>query len=84
MQKKANLKNEGNGIISLPCFLSVKDERVGFMFVLPLYLGYLVLVKKTITPGDFVASFNSAYSIAISINFPNSFKKNKKQPLLNR
>ena len=44
-------------------------QIVGFMFVLPLYLGYLVLIKKTITPGDFVASFNSAYSIAISINF---------------
>ena len=28
MQKKANLKNEGNGILSLPCFLSVKYERI--------------------------------------------------------
>ncbi len=41
----------------------------GFMFVLPLYLGYCVLVKKSLTAGDFVAAFNGAYSIAVSINF---------------
>ena len=41
----------------------------GFMFVLPLYLGYCVMVKNSITPGDFVAAFNGAYSIAVSINF---------------
>ncbi len=41
----------------------------GFMFVLPLYLGYCVLVKKTLSAGDFVAAFNGAYSIAVSINF---------------
>lgn len=44
-------------------------QILGFMFVLPLYLGYLVLVKKSISSGDFVASFNGAYSIAMSINF---------------
>lgn len=44
-------------------------QILGFMFVLPLYLGYLVLVKHSITSGDFVASFNGAYSIAMSINF---------------
>lgn len=41
----------------------------GFMFVLPLYLGYCVLVKKSLSAGDFVAAFNGAYSIAVSINF---------------
>ncbi len=44
-------------------------QILGFMFVLPLYLGYCVLVKETLTTGDFVAAFNGAYSIAISINF---------------
>lgn len=41
----------------------------GFMAVLPAYLGYCVLVKKTLSAGDFVATFNGAYSIAMSINF---------------
>lgn len=41
----------------------------GFMFVLPLYLGYCVLVKESLSPGDFVAAFNGAASIASSINF---------------
>ncbi len=44
-------------------------QILGFMFVLPLYLGYCVLVKESITPGDFVAAFNGAHSIAVSINF---------------
>ncbi len=41
----------------------------GFMAVLPAYLGYCVLVKKSLSAGDFVATFNGAYSIAMSINF---------------
>ncbi len=44
-------------------------QILGFMFVLPLYLGYCVLVKESLSPGDFVAAFNGAHSIAISINF---------------
>lgn len=44
-------------------------QIVGFMFVLPLYLGYCVLVRETLSPGDFVAAFNGAYSIAVSVNF---------------
>lgn len=44
-------------------------QVVGFMFVLPLYLGYCVLVKESLGAGDFVAAFNGAYSIAASINF---------------
>ena len=41
----------------------------GFMFVLPLYLGYCVLVKESLSAGEFVAAFNGAFSIASSINF---------------
>ena len=41
----------------------------GFMFVLPLYLGYCVLIKNSLSPGEFVAAFNGAFSIASSINF---------------
>ncbi len=44
-------------------------QLFGFMFILPMYLGYCVLVKKTLSPGDFVATFNGAYSIAMSMNF---------------
>ena len=44
-------------------------QDLGFMFALPLYLGYCVLVKKSLGAGDFVAAFNGAYSIAASINF---------------
>ncbi len=44
-------------------------QILGFMFVLPLYLGYCVLVRETLSSGDFVAAFNGAYSIAVSINF---------------
>lgn len=44
-------------------------QGLGFMMILPLYLGYCVLIKKTLSAGDFVATFNGAYSIAMSINF---------------
>ncbi len=44
-------------------------QILGFMFVLPLYLGYCVLIEHSISAGDFVASFNGAYAIASSINF---------------
>ncbi len=56
--------------ISIYYFLQEAGVQVlGFMVLLPLYLGYLVLVKKTIGAGDFVAAFNGAYSIAMSVNF---------------
>lgn len=56
--------------ISLFYFIQESGVQVlGFMFILPLYLVYCVLVKKTISAGDFVASFNGAYSIAMSFNF---------------
>lgn len=56
-------------ISKLYCFQEIGVQVLGFMLVLPLYLGWLVLVKKTISAGDFVAVFNGAYSIATSVNF---------------
>lgn len=44
-------------------------QIIGFMFILPLYLGYCVLEKQTLSAGDFVASFNGAFSIAASFSF---------------
>lgn len=44
-------------------------QIVGFMFLLPLYLGYCVLEKQTLSAGDFVASFNGAFVIATSFSF---------------
>ena len=41
-------------------------QGIGFLFILPLYLGYCVLVKQSISPGDFVATFNGAHSVAMS------------------
>ena len=38
-------------------------QTLGFLFLLPLYLGYCVLVKKSLSAGDFVASFNGAWSV---------------------
>ncbi len=56
--------------ISLVSFVQDAGIQIlGFMFVLPLYLGYCVLVTETLSAGDFVAAFNGAYSIAVSVNF---------------
>lgn len=44
-------------------------QIIGFMFILPLYLGYCVLKTKTLSAGDFVATFNGAFSIASSFSF---------------
>lgn len=56
--------------ISLVSFIQEFGIQIlGFMFVLPLYLGYCVLVKQSLSAGDFVAAFNGAYSIAVSVNF---------------
>lgn len=56
--------------ISLTSFIQDAGvQSLGFMFVLPLYLGYCVLVKESLSAGDFVAAFNGASSIALSINF---------------
>lgn len=65
----ANQKKYWGKITRLYCFQEIGVQVLGFMFILPLYLGYLVMVKKSISAGDFVATFNGAYSIAMSINF---------------
>lgn len=44
-------------------------QCLGFMFILPLYLGYCVLQTKTLSAGDFVATFNGAFQIATSFSF---------------
>lgn len=44
-------------------------QIVGFMLLLPLYLGYCVLKTHTLSAGDFVATFNGAFSIAGSFTF---------------
>ncbi len=44
-------------------------QILGFMLLLPLYLGYCVLEKHSLSPGDFVATFNGALQIASSFSF---------------
>ena len=44
-------------------------QIIGFMLLLPLYLGYCVLKTKTLSAGDFVATFNGALQIATSFSF---------------
>ncbi len=44
-------------------------QILGFMFLLPLYLGYCVLKTHTLSAGDFVATFNGAFQIASSFSF---------------
>ncbi len=58
-----------NRISALNCIQKVGVQGLGFLFVLPLYLGYCVLIKESITPGDFVATFNGAHSVAMSFQF---------------
>ncbi len=65
----ANQKKYWKKIAALGFIQDVGIQDLGFMFALPLYLGYCVLVKETLGAGDFVAAFNGAYSIAASINF---------------
>lgn len=65
----ANQKKYWKKIASCYAVQQIGVQAFGFMFILPLYLGYCVLVKKTLSAGDFVATFNGAYSIAMSLNF---------------
>ena len=44
-------------------------QIIGFMFILPLYLGYCILKSHTLSAGDFVATFNGAASIASAFSF---------------
>ncbi len=65
----ANQDKYWKKIASCYAVQQVGVQALGFMFVLPMYLGYCVFVKKTLSAGDFVATFNGAYSIAMSLNF---------------
>ena len=65
----ANQRKYHKKISALAFLQDAGIQDLGFMFALPLYLGYCVLVKETLGAGDFVAAFNGAYSIAASINF---------------
>ncbi len=58
-----------NKISALNCTQRVGVQGLGFLFLLPLYLGYCVLIKESITPGDFVATFNGAHAVALSFQF---------------
>ncbi len=64
-----NQKTYWNKISALNCTQKVGVQGLGFMFVLPLYLGYCVLVKDTLSAGDFVATFNGAHAVAMSFQF---------------
>ncbi len=44
-------------------------EALGSILILTLYLGYKTLYLKTMTPGDFVATFNGSVQIGNSIVF---------------
>lgn len=65
----ANQDKYWKKIASCYAVQQVGVQALGFMFVLPMYLGYCVCVKNTLSAGDFVATFNGAYSIAMSLNF---------------
>ncbi len=65
----ANQKRYHKKISAVGFLQDAGIQDLGFMFALPMYLGYCVLVKETLGAGDFVAAFNGAYSIAASINF---------------
>lgn len=65
----ANQKKYFKEITSCYAVQQVGVLAFGFMFLLPLYLGYCVLVRHTLSAGDFVAAFNGAFSIAMSLNF---------------
>ena len=64
-----NQKKYWNKISALNCTQTVGVQGLGFLFILPLYLGYCVLVKETLSAGDFVATFNGAHSVAMSFQF---------------
>lgn len=58
------------GKIDLIYFFQETGVQVlGFMFILPLYLGYCVIRSETLSAGDFIATFNGAYSVATSFSF---------------
>lgn len=64
-----NQRNYVKKIDFIYFFQETGVQILGFMFILPLYLGYCVLKTKTLSAGDFVATFNGAFSIASSFSF---------------
>lgn len=64
-----NQKKYWNKISALNCTQKVGVQGLGFMFILPLYLGYCVLIKGDLSAGDFVATFNGAHAVAMSFQF---------------
>ena len=64
-----NQKKYWNKISALNCTQTVGVQGLGFMFILPLYLGYCVLIKGDLSAGDFVATFNGAHAVAMSFQF---------------
>lgn len=64
-----NQKKYVGKIDAIYFFQETGVQILGFMFILPLYLGYCVIKTKTLSAGDFVATFNGAYSIAASFSF---------------
>lgn len=65
----ANQKKYVKKIDTIYFFQESGVHIIGFMFILPLYLGYCVLKSHTLSTGDFVAAFNGATSIASSFAF---------------
>ncbi len=65
----SNQRKYWNKISTLNCLQALGVQELGFMFLLPLYLGYCVLVKETLSAGDFVATFNGAHAVAMSFQF---------------
>ena len=65
----ANQKKYVRKIDFIYFFQETGVQIVGFMLLLPLYLGYCVLKTHTLSAGDFVATFNGALSIASSFSF---------------
>lgn len=64
-----NQRKYWNKISTLNCLQNLGVQELGFMFLLPLYMGYCVLVKETLSAGDFVATFNGAHAVAMSFQF---------------
>ncbi len=64
-----NQRKYWNKISTLNCLQTLGVQELGFMFFLPLYMGYCVLVKETLSAGDFVATFNGAHAVAMSFQF---------------
>lgn len=64
-----NQKKYWDKISTLNCIQNIGVQNLGFLFLLPLYMGYCVIVKETLSAGDFVATFNGAHAVAMSFQF---------------